>query len=284
MIFQIFQNITQTLVHTFYQGCMIDFLIVQISLKLLIKIIGIVSRITGVGIIRSMDGIMRHIQIERPVFVDRLFYRLQCFEGQCLGQEGSGVVIFLQARHMETSRTVFILGQITSRSSICGSGNVYIKAEIGRIGTGSRFRTEMSLSAMDGVITGFLQNLRECCNRSSVGQIVCSGLGSRLNTVKIPAWELNHIAVRIGLRIVIQRPVGHTVTGCIHSRHQTASSRRRNGASVCLHEFYSILGHLLHIRSVITTVQRSFFLIERNGCLLPSHIVYQKQNDVRMLL
>ena len=215
--FQIIENVAQTLVHALHQSGMIDFLLIQHGIKLLVVIVGIVGRKARVGIVRRVDGIVRHVEIERLVALNGFFNGLEGLNGQRFGEERAGAVILFETRHVETAGPVFIFGQITARPAIGRTGNIDIEAKLERVGPRRGFGAEMCLAAMDGIVAVVVQDLRQRRHGRTVREVVRIGHTSRLNAVVVPVGQRQHTAGSVGLGVVVKRPVGHAVTRGIHT-------------------------------------------------------------------
>ena len=133
-------------------------------------------------------------------------------------------MIFFQTfycKHRTLSKV--LCSQITSRCTISSSGYIYIEAHIGWISSRCSSCSEMRFSTMYGSISIILQDLRK---RSYGCRMVYNSIHIfRLYTIIIPLWEFYHITCLIRFLIQFKCPVCHPVSGSIHSRHETASSR-----------------------------------------------------------
>ena len=101
-----------------------------------------------------------------------------------------------------------------------------------------------------------------------------------MDTVVVPVGQGDAATPGIVIRVVIECPVGYPVTGGIHTRHEAASRWRGDGARIGLHEFYAFLGQFLHVGRLVAVVQRCHFGVEGDRGLLPTHVVYEEQNNV----
>ena len=173
-----------------------------------------------------MHGIVRHIKIERLAFGNRLLDGIESLKRKGFRQENILSVIFLQTFNRKTgSRAKVLCTQITAWSSVGTTGNVHVKSHIQRILAGSGARPEMRLSAMDSIVSVVAKQLRQSRCRCRVSRIVFRTDRIRLNAVETPVGHLQGLAFRIRRTSIFQCPVGNTVSGCIHTRHQAAPCR-----------------------------------------------------------
>ena len=124
---------------------------------------------------------------------------------------------------MERARAILVFGQITAGSAVGRSGYVDVEPEVQRILTRRATGGKVGLAAMDGVVAVVLQELGQRGDGGAVFQVALRGLAGRLDAVVVPVGQGYDGAGRVGLGVVLQRPVGHAVAGGIHARHQAAA-------------------------------------------------------------
>ena len=146
----------------------------------------IVGRETAVFIIRHMNGIVRHIKIEWLTPGDRHSQSLDSLTCQGLSQEDTVGIVSLQAGYMEHPLAILPLAQIAGRASCCTASDVHIEAHRKRISARRGLGCEMSLSAMDGVVSMRSEQLRQWSDKRGTRRVVRRGSGFRLNAVAVP--------------------------------------------------------------------------------------------------
>ena len=158
--------LSKAFVHTFNQGGMVNLLLVEIGLQLLVVnalAVGlpIVRDEARVGIVGGVDGIVRHVKIERPVGGDGHGHGFQGLLRECIGEERTFGIVFLKTGHMGKAGAVVVLCQIAGGRSVGTAGNVHIEAESERILAGCTDGAPVGFSAMDGVVAVVLEELRK---------------------------------------------------------------------------------------------------------------------------
>ena len=131
---------------------------------------------------------------------------------------------------------------------------------------------------MYGVIAAVFQYLHERLRHGGVVQ----GVHLRYAVV-VPVGQRHHVALMVGGLVALQRPVRHTVARHVHARHQAASRRRTDRAGIRLREHHSLACQSLHVRRFVHVVISCAAVPERHGCVLPSHVVYEKHEYVGAL-
>lgn len=175
---------------------------------------------------------------------------------------------------------VFVFGKKTAWMPCSSSCNVYIKADGDWIGSGCTIRSEMGLAAVNGMVARLLQQGRQgCCQYGIVDTL------HRAHAIVVPIRWNQYTVWIIGRRIPFYiGPIGNIVTGHIHARHQADTSGRADRIGICIGELHSSLGHPLHIGRMEYGVEGRGFVPERQGTILPTHIIHHEKNDVGLLL
>ena len=159
------------------------------------------------------------------------------------------------------------------------SGYVNFKPPVYRVLSRSIDSTEMSFTAMDGMITALTQQFYKGCPYIS---IVCTRY--LRNSIIVPVRQLQGFAAPIGRLVFFQCPVGNPMTYVVRSGNQTTPGSRAQRTGIRLSKHHPLFGQTLHIRSLINTVIIGFFGPEWQGGILPSHIIYHEKNNIRTLI
>ena len=149
------------------------------------------------------------------------------FASQGLGQEYVCPMIFLQPWNSPNiflfSRKVpiIIFTQIRTRTTAGMSGNIYIESQIQRVFSGSTDSTEMSLSAMYGIIPAIFQCL--CQRQGMAGPFnTCS----RRQSVYVPLRVIQYLMFAVDFLVAVQCPVCYPMPCSVHSGKQANPGRR----------------------------------------------------------
>ena len=100
------------------------------------------------------------------------------------------------------------------------------------------------------------------------------------NPVYIPVRYIEYIARAVCLLAFGICPVGYPVTRGVSSCNQATAGGRTDTAGIGLGEHHTLFGKALHIRSFVYLVVVCLLGPERQGCILPAHVVYHEENDV----
>ena len=218
VLFQPVHDVAQTLVHAFDEGGVGCFLVRHAFLLVLV----IEAHIL---VDRDVDGIMRHVEVERLVVFLGFVEGFQGFLCQGFGDEGACFPVFLQSRNRHERGGVSFLivsvvqfTQVGSQSACRMTGNVRFKAEVAGVLSRSVDGSPVCLSAMDGVVAAVFQVLHERLGHEGVVRAF-----HLRNAVVVPVGKLQHLALGIRGFVLLQGPVGHSVAGGVGSGHQTAA-------------------------------------------------------------
>ena len=232
-----------------------------------------------------MYGIMSHIQKKRFVAFLCVIQCLFRFQRECFAKECICAVIFLQSRY--GSRRILPIGFISEIlfSIIAGrrasrmSGYIHFKPHFQRVFSRCVYGSEMSLSAMYGVIAVFFQYLRQCRHLSGA-------LYSRFlaYAVYIPFRIYQHRVRLFVCLVFMQCPTGHPVSCRIHSGKQADAAWRTNTTGIRLRKHHALCRQALHIGRLINVIVMCTLRPKGQRGVLPPHIVYQKHNDIGMFL
>ena len=158
------------------------------------------------------------------------------------------------------------------------AGNVHVEAEVlGPLARGAQC-APMGLAHVNGVVAALVQQVYE---RPTDKSTVHPSLNSLNNPIHVPIGCCHQIVFHIGRFVAAQRPVGHAVASRVGSRHERTAAGRTDGRGVGLREQHSLAGQPLHIGCLVGVVQRCALRPEGHRCVLPSHVVHHKENDVR---
>ena len=127
----------------------------------------------------------------------------------------------------------------------------------------------MCFSTVDGMITVIFQYLS---HRSDL--IGMFDIGNFADTVHIPVRQFQYIAFTVGGGILRIGPVRYPVTSGVHTGIEATTARRTDTGSISLGEHHTLTGETFHIGRFIYFVVMCLFLPEREGSILPAHIIY----------
>ena len=279
VLFEPVHQVAQTLVHTFDERSIGSFLVAQ-------PLANVLGEEAHVLVDRHMDGIMGHVEVEGLVVLLGLVQRLDGFARQSLSGKDTCTPIILQSGngHQRIGLSVacvavVLLAQVGGQSAGSMAGNIHFKPPVGRILSRSVDGTPMGFAAMDGVITALTEQFDE--GSSYVGIVRTLHL---TDTIVVPVGQLHRIALAVGLLVALQRPVGHPMAGIVGSRNEAAPGSRTDVAGIRLSEHHALLGQPLHIRRLVGFVVRSLLGPEGQRGILPSHVIYHKENNVGTFL
>ena len=80
--------------------------------------------------------------------------------------------------------------------------------------------------------------------------------------------------------VALERPVGHAMSCDVLASEQADARGRADRRGVGLGELYALGRKPFHIRRAVTTIECGDLVVERNGCVLPTHVVDQKDDEV----
>ena len=159
----------------------------------------------------------------------------------------------------------------------------------------------MGFSAVDGGITLFFEQggqpkhlgegffhpvLDFFFRQGKMGGSGCPG-PCRLDAVDAPvcgSFERLMACVR-GL-VTQERPVRDAVAGGVHAGHEAAPAGGTDRLRVGVREDHALLAQSLHVGRAVALVQESrfgsavLFPPKGQGCILPAHVVHQKEDEV----
>ena len=258
VLFQPVHEVAQALVHAFNERGIGCFLVRHSFLFVLVEE-------AHVLVDRDVDGIMRHVEVERLVVFLGFVEGFQCLLCQGFGDKGTCFPVFLQSRnrHERGGVTFLVVSvvqftQIGSQPACRMAGNVRFKAEVAGVLSRSVDGSPVCLSAVDGVVAAIFQVLHERLGHEGVVRAF-----HLRNAVVVPVGKLQHLALGIGGFVLLQGPVGHPVAGGVGSGHQTAAGGRTDARGVGLREHHSLTGQTLHVRGFVTFVVHGFLCPER---------------------
>ena len=233
-----------------------------------------------------MNGIMRHVKEERLVVLLRFIQCFGSFPCQGFGDKDILSPVFIQARNGEPGTRLAVcpvteigFSQITGKATAGMSGNVYFESEMIRVLSRCIYRSPMGFSAMDGMITVIFQYLSHRGNLVSMFD-ACD----LTDTVYIPVRQFQHIALPVCRFVFGVCPVRYPVTACIHAGIEAATTRRADTGSISLGKHHTLAGEAFHVRRFVYFIIMCLFLPEREGSILPAHIIYQEENNIRPVL
>ena len=258
---------------------------------------------------RRMQSVMGHVQIKGLASLPGIGPDgFQAFNG--LPRQGLRqkylvlvIIILIQSAHMVKPLSVMPGTAVIRRMADLRTCDIIIKSHIQRIGTRSSLRAEMGLPAMDGNITALLQHLWQCSRRGKRTRHVIAhilpgngafcrspgGSAYRLKAVQRPVRRQEAPAVGVRRPVLFPYPAGHAVPRRIHAGHQAHPGRSAKGMSICIRKRHALGSQLLHIRRPVAPVQKGFLRValavgpERVGSILPSHVIYQENDDIGLL-
>ena len=137
----------------------------------------------------------------------------------------------------------------------------------------------MSLSAMDCMISVLPEDIHEGTSHESPRRSADPG-----DAVAVPFRHSHRRACLICMHVLLQCPVGDPVPGIVGPRDKAASGRRADTAGIGLSEHHPLTGQPFHIGGLEHPVVIGHFLPERQGGILPSHIIHHKEDDIRPAL
>jgi len=275
--FDIGQDVSQRFIHPLDHSRVHGFRVVQTGIAIRL----VEPRIDGK---RNMHGVMRHVEKERPAFGYGLIHRLVGFDRQCFRQEDVLSVILLQVGHIPDAIAVSpggteILGSQKAPWTARGvPPNVDFKADVPRIASRCSHRPEVRLADVDRTVARFPQKRRQ---RAHVDGPFDARLGTE--AIDIPCRKGERRVTAIVARVLVQRPVRHSMPGGVEPGHQTDPGRRANAARIRLREFHACASEALHVGCAITAIQLRHFRVKRHRGVLPAHVVDQKQDDIGLL-
>ena len=83
-----------------------------------------------------------------------------------------------------------------------------------------------------------------------------------------------------------ERPVRDAVAGGVHAGHEAAPAGGTDRLRVGIREYHALFAQSLHVGRAVALVQESrfgsavLFPPKGQGCILPAHVVHQKEDDV----
>ena len=181
------EQVAQALVHARHERGPVDFALVKHGFQLLVVHALIEAGETVVLVVGHMDGVVRHIEVERLALGDGFLHRLDGFEGKRLGEERVRAPVLLQPDDgLRRTLAVVLRGQEATRRTVASAGNVDVVAHGQRVLAGRGARPVMGLAAMDGVVSVLAQNLGERRHQRGVLRIVCRAHRVGLDAVEAP--------------------------------------------------------------------------------------------------
>lgn len=96
--------------------------------------------------------------------------------------------------------------------------------------------------------------------------------------------QFQHIALPVCRFVFGVCPVRYPVTACIHAGIEAATARRADTGSISLGKHHTLAGEAFHVRRFVYFIIMCLFLPEREGSILPAHIIYQEENNIRPVL
>jgi len=194
-------------------------------------------------------------------------------------------MIFIQSRYIPDpgifitsappGSTKILQAKIASGSPYHITGNIYIKTDRQGVGSWCMLGAKMCFPCMDCKISILSQDFRECfCINRSFNPL----FGRQ--TVHIPHRSIQFVIPSIVGCIHPQGPVCNLVSRCIHPCHQAYPGRRTYGTGIGIRKLHPLGGKFFHIGCAKTLIDRCFLKPERNGSILPAHIIYQKQDNI----
>ena len=155
-----------------------------------------------------------------------LVERMNGFLRECFGDECACLPIFFESRHRHQRRgsavgvvAVVEFAQIGGKTAGSVTGNVDVEPKVMRVLTRGVDCSPMRLAAVNGVISGVVQQLHHRGGDKRVWRA-----GSLANAVVVPFGRLNDVAFAVHLGVAAQCPVGHSVSGGICSGEQAATA------------------------------------------------------------
>ena len=230
-----------------------------------------------------MNGVVRHVEVERLPVRDRLLDGLDGLPREGLGQVDVLPVIRLQARHVpdEGGRigapcgTEVLFAPVAARPARAMTGDVHVETKIQGILAWCVLGAEMRLSHVDGAIASGSQQRGQWCG---LHRPLNAGVGA--DAVKVPVGRLDTLARAVRRAVLSQGPVRHAVPRHVHARQRADPRGGTDRRGIGLRELHPFVGEPLHVRRVIAAVQCGGFRMERNGGLLPSHVIHEEEDDV----
>ena len=129
---------------------------------------------------------------------------------------------------------------------------------------------------MNRMIAAVFQQLYE---RSSYECIV--GARHLTYSVIVPVWYFQHFIFTVCFYILLQCPVGYSVTCRVRSGDEAASGGRTDTARIRLCKHHALFGKSFHVGCFIQLIVVCLLCPEGERSVLPSHVIYHKEDDVR---
>lgn len=109
----------------------------------------------------------------------------------------------------------------------------------------------------------------------------------RLDAVDAPVCgSLERLMACVRGLVTQERPVRDAVAGGVHAGHEAAPAGGTDRPRVGVREDHALLAQSLHVGRAVALVQESrfgsavLFPPKGQGCILPAHVVHQKEDDV----
>ena len=125
----------------------------------------VVVRKPGIGLERSVNGVVGEVEVERFAAFYGLGDALLCFDRQCFGEKGFGPMVVFQMRHgvMGTlgPEPIVFFSIITAGSAEGGASHVDIESQIERLRTFVIVGTEVRFTDVNGLVAVVSQHTWE---------------------------------------------------------------------------------------------------------------------------
>ena len=214
------------------------------------------GKVAGIAVDGNVNGVVRHVEIERLVVAFGLVERRDGLASQGFGEEDARVPILLKSRYGHLM-LLFRVGSVAETAfaeiggwpSTCVSCDVYLKAPVRRILARRVFGAPMCLATVYGMVARRLQKVDE-----RDGFVGVSAAIDAADTVVVPVGERQAIVTKVSRFVLFQRPVGHPMPCGVAPRHQTATARRANGAGISLCEHHALGRQAFHVGRFVAVV------------------------------
>ena len=240
--------------------------------------LGVIRDVVGIGHDRRVHRVVRELQEEALVAIDRRLHRMQGLARGRVGQVHIAAVVGLEPGHVPdrlltrvvraTRRRVVVLAVVAARPARGVAGDVHVEAEPRRVRAARVDGAQVRLARVDRAVAGLLQQQRQADL-------------ALLQAIVVPARRCERRVPGTRPAPGVQDPVRDVVTRRAHARHHGDARRRAHRAGrVGVHEAHALGRETLCRRRAVARVEGRRLGGERHREVLPAEVVDEEQDEV----